>query len=721
MGGQPSRSAEFTQRICDAVEGGHAHTLKLLLKFIQHVPPVGHPSVAGGSSGSSLFNADLKLSRPIPTPIDTLDEAEAAFHARAATLAQQQALEAKLNSASFPVQVDLNALRACNSASGDPILIHAVKKDEASMIQLLAASGIDLDLCDSKGYTAFHHAVLLHRLGCIQILLDAGVFTLVHTREFGMLPSQITTHGDLEARLNQAEREDEIKLLKHIFRIGDSESTPAYSLNELASHALFAQSTSADFPLALYAIACPREFLIYTSSPSPNFDIEVYFRAPAIRHASDCICMYYVDDPTEPQKMRSRVGSVVYLAPRRKPSSIMIVPPEINASLQDATMQSSNAFASLRTLGWDRITVTFSVGSIAPGTYRFGYFDSQRQQILAVSDVFTIRETSAPRPIGAVRSANSSPSASSSSHSAGPPSSSTGAGGGVFSFLPSLWSPAPSTSHPTDAPSTPVPVALHPSFQVLSSPSFASYYDPAHPPPAYFRSHFTLNSHAVQLALQLDPNLQSFKDRMQHLSHSGTAPMKDLEFWTRYFWSMSKLSDEELTTYPTPNTSAASSSTPSTSNIAAALTTPKPSVTPITTTTISATTTTTTSTYQTPVASPVDKAVAAPPPVSSYVPPSLSMTNSNPTQSIRTDTNTPTTAAPASIASQTASTPISSKPIAPISTSTSTSSTLFSSSTAKSAARSPVTNRRGDSDDEEADSSYVPPSFAKLPIDKVDP
>ncbi|MDO9174423.1 MAG: hypothetical protein Q7V62_06420 [Actinomycetota bacterium] len=131
--------------------------------------------------------------------------------------------------------------------------------------------------------------------------------------------------------------------------------------------------------------------------------------------------------------------------------------------------------------------------------------------------------------------------------------------GGLFSFMPTILSPAAWTStaaQPSVQPSSPAPVALHPSFQVLSNPTPDQMLKFSQPPPAYFRSHFQLNTAAVTLALQLDPNLKAFKDRFV------PKLMSEKEFFVSYFFQMTKLSDAELTEYPAATDAASSAASP---------------------------------------------------------------------------------------------------------------------------------------------------------------
>jgi hypothetical protein len=278
-------------------------------------------------------------------------------------------------------------------------------------------------------------------------------------------------------------------------------------------------------------------------------------------------------------------------------------------------------------VGWNVLVVTLSLANLpmqgqgggpGAGAYRFVYFDSTRQRNLAASDVFIIKPSAgaaaaaakagearlgtaaAPYVAPSVR-APAPPSSSSvvpgsapvttaaavgadtsASPASNPSSAPSKSSGGIFSFLPSTLNPlswghrgssqglpaATTSSAPQPAraasaspsaaaaaaaalaaasiPGTSLapPVALHPSFALLSVASperLASYLTV---PPPYFRSHFHLNHAAVGLALHLDPNLDEFSRRFTAgPDGSGPGIMTPAEFWLRYFFLMSRLDD----------------------------------------------------------------------------------------------------------------------------------------------------------------------------------
>jgi hypothetical protein len=228
------------------------------------------------------------------------------------------------------------------------------------------------------------------------------------------------------------------------------------------------------------------------------------------------------------------------------------------------------------------------------------------------------------------------------------------------------------------------PVALHPSFALLSVASperLASYLTV---PPPYFRSHFHLNHAAVGLALQLDPNLDEFSRRFTAgPDGSGPGIMTPAEFWLRYFFLMSRLDDnhEATTVHHVHNTRTGSQVL----NAAAAQNPPEQQHSDSVTSSPARSRAT-----SSPVPAAASEAVSTGGPEA-------------PTSSIATATATTQAHAGTPPLHPVRPAPAASPARVPVAAA----ATVPAASTR---VRSP-----GEDDDEDADSSYVPPSFAAMP------
>lgn len=698
MGSSASRETEVSQRLVESLELGHLHTLQLLLKFVQHAPG-GAPATQIANKTSAAvahqhlqhtisIGVDAKPRRPPPASAEVMDEATAGFHARAAALAQQQALAAGLQSASFPIPMDLDTLHL---PGGDSLLIASVRKDQPSIVQLLCATGLEIDAQDFRGMTALHYAALMHRIGCTRILVGAHAFSLVHMKE-GLLASQMTPHEEIKSQLEALEVQDQLNLMRQLLA--------AMPVAPVGEHPLFDTSSSSTFPLHLYRMEAPREVGCHNV-----FETEVFFRGPAIRNAYDCICLYYVDDAGRPQTMRPRMGSVFYLSERRAASATSCVPP---------SLRSSETPDELR-LGWDSMTVTLKLNSLPMSTYRFVYFDAVRQQVMAATDIITLKMQHFPPPVAAARAPALAPTTMARQRSSGTgstsgllgsQSSATSVGSSLLSYLPSL--PAWVTGSSTTSSSSAAPVALHPSFLALSGPDMLEKYEQA--PPAFFRSHFTLNASAVHLALQLDRGLESLRDRLV------PSRMTQDEFFLRYFWLMGKLSEEEITEYPAATIAEKTTEMEvvPTAPLAQVLPPRAPAEMP----------------SHTPTPPPASSSSSYAPPTSSYVPPALTAVSVEPSAAANA-TTVPAYSPPSAAAAVAALAPLPASPAAPLSTSPAIASSSSPIRIVSSPAAPVVTvatasrltggrpirsSRGGDLDDEEdADSTYVPPTFSAPP------
>jgi hypothetical protein len=703
MGAQPSREAEISQRLVDALESGHMHTLQLLLKFIQHVEggsPIARLAAAkespstrlpNGTAASAVSSAPIesgipltttaKPARPALPTIQNLTEEQSAFHARAASLAQKQALDAGLQSASFPILVDLDAMKL---TSGETILTAAVTKDQPAVVKLLCETGLEIDAVDMRGLTALHHAALLQRLGCASMLLQAHAFTLIHSTS-GLLASQMTTKEELRRKIEAQEVEDQIALLEGLLSCN--------MVSNPIDHALFTSTASADFPLHLYRMECAREM---TAMYSPTLSTgmlttEVWFRGPAVRSTSDCIQMYYVDDPTHPEIMRPRVGSFVYLTERRL-GSRPVIPPSFRAGApisSPSSPSSSSPTNPVLAMGWDQINISLKLNGLTANSpklsYRFVYYDAARQQVMAATNVFTVTvEHEAP---ALARKSSVATSSTSSS---------------VFSFIPALLTPTswvtPSAADASNAPNSPTPVALHPSFHLLSDPSPENIQHFSQPPPAYFRSYFTLNAAACTLALQLDPRLSSFK------ADFVPKQMTEKEFWIRYYFGMARLNDSDIAQYPKVEGRAPAEATPH------SLLAPTGADVPAAVAAVSPANGATTFTHadsppSSPIAAAPSIARVASPPAAPAIPPAVVPPAAAPS---------PAPAVSAPEAAPKKSTVLPPTPQAPVAISAATIAR------SQQMARPPINPGAraailSPDDDDGDDGSYVPPSFAALP------
>ena len=347
--------------------------------------------------------AAFKPRRPLPANPAAggrgeLDADTAAFHARAAALARSQAEASGLTSASFPMPIDLNSLRL---RSGDALLTAAVKKDTAAGVKLLADAGVELDAQDElRGWTALHHAAHLGRVGCVDALLQAGCFTLIHATD-GLLASQLAANPAIKRSIEEREREQDVALMQEVVVANGG----AY----VGRCAVFEESQSDSFPIHLYRMECAKEI-----SCSDSFETEVFFRGPALRKADDCICLFYVDDVQMPHVIRPRLGSVFYLSEKRNTSGWCVPPsrrlqPSASSSSSSST-SSASAFSSpsaplsdadVACLGWDSLIVTMNLSTLPMAAYRFLLYDSARDRYMAATDIFSLNMQETPNALGA--------------------------------------------------------------------------------------------------------------------------------------------------------------------------------------------------------------------------------------------------------------------------------------------------------------------------------
>ena len=503
-----------------------------------------------------------------------LDPATAAFHARAVALARSQA-EAAGGSASvsFPLPLDLNALRL---RSGDSLVVGLAKRGdnketEVAMLRLLAQAGIDLDAQDHQGWTALHHAAALGHTRCLQVLLDAGALTLVHANS-GLLASQCSSNPATIALLKERERMQDSAAVQEVVAAAGGAYVGRSLVFEESSSAgfplvLYRMGCASIIPVAPRAEVA--EIEVFFRSPtqrSPGDCICLYY----VDYPQDKPWQLRPRIGNVWYLATRRKRQVVPAMDTQQEASSAPAPAAAASSSSVASSSSTASPAAplspseLPSLGWDSLSITLKLDSIGVGSsWRFVYFDSIRQAPLAATDVFTIRPAPAPQAPatgGARRASN----AGSNSGTASSSSSSGGGGGGgssFFSFLPSLWgssssggASSPIAGSASSGGAAP-PVALHPSFARLSDPSPSNLAAFLSPPPPFFRSHFALNAAAATLALQLDPKLAAFKDRFVAPPHAAAATpsgnaksgmLRESEFWVRYFYLMSQLPAEPL-------------------------------------------------------------------------------------------------------------------------------------------------------------------------------